>query len=91
MRKHARTRVSVRYGLFHTERVSVDRATGGLPVSEAMATPHELADYLHVTENRLAHDRCDGKGPRFVKYGKNVRYRWADVRVWEEAHLSPTA
>jgi excisionase family DNA binding protein len=47
-----------------------------------LASRVEVAAYLHLpvpTLNRWAH--C-GTGPKFIKVGRNTRYRWADVEQW---------
>lgn len=55
---------------------------------QALATPQELANYLggNTTVEQLAQYRYLGTGPRFIKVGKNVRYRWSDVEVWLDAN-----
>ena len=42
----------------------------------------------------LAHWRCQGRGPAFVKLGSRVAYRGADLNAWLEAQTvrpQPTA
>lgn len=51
-----------------------------------LATPAEVAEYLGTTVVRLARRRFDGNGPKFVKVGKSVRYRWSDVEEWINAN-----
>ncbi|MCK0091220.1 DNA-binding protein [Rhodococcus sp. F64268] len=53
----------------------------------ALATADELAEYLRTTTKKLAQDRYRGIGPRFVKHGRRVLYRWTDVYAWTEANL----
>jgi len=48
----------------------------GLP---ELATAAQVAVYLHVTEAALAQFRYKGEGPKFVKVGHKVLYRWVDV------------
>jgi hypothetical protein len=48
----------------------------------ALATPAEVAEYLHTTTASLAQDRYRGTGPRFIKRGRRVLYRWSDVVDW---------
>jgi predicted DNA-binding transcriptional regulator AlpA len=45
----------------------------------------ELSDFLGSTPGTLAQWRFHGKGPRFVKIGRNVRYRASDVNAWLDA------
>jgi hypothetical protein len=41
----------------------------------ALATPAEVAQYLHTTTAALAQDRYNGSGPKFIKRGGRVLYR----------------
>ncbi len=45
----------------------------------ALATPAEVAEYLHATSASIAQDRYRGTGPKFIKRGIRVLYRWSDV------------
>ena len=47
-----------------------------------LATPPGLAEYLHTTTASLAQDRYRGTGPKFIKRGSRVLYRWSDVLEW---------
>jgi hypothetical protein len=47
-----------------------------------LATPTEVALYLRRTVGTLANWRCRGMGPRYVKAGTRVGYRWSDVEAW---------
>lgn len=47
-----------------------------------LVTPAELADYLGTSTQRLARDRVNGTGPRYIRAGRTVRYRWSDVQAW---------
>ena len=48
--------------------------------------PKELAPVLGTSEAGLAQMRYRGTGPRFVKRGSRVLYRWSDVREYLEAN-----
>jgi hypothetical protein len=48
----------------------------------ALATPAEVAEYLHTTIASLAQIRYRGTGPKFIKRGSRVLYRWSDVVEW---------
>lgn len=55
---------------------------------EQLATPVDLSTYLKdVPEKTLAEWRSKGVGPRYLKVGRYVRYRWADIRAWEESRV----
>jgi hypothetical protein len=47
-----------------------------------VATPAEVAEYLHQSEASLAQDRYRGLGPKFIKHGRRVLYRWSDVYTY---------
>lgn len=38
-----------------------------------------MAKYLHTTVDALAQKRHLGNGPKFIKMGRKVLYRWSDV------------
>lgn len=50
-----------------------------------LATPGELADYTGGSVQTLAVWRMKGIGPKFIKMGRHVRYRWADIEAWLDA------
>jgi hypothetical protein len=52
----------------------------------SLATPEQVAEALYTTVARLAQDRYRGTGPRFIKHGRRVLYRWADVRAYLDAN-----
>ena len=41
-----------------------------------------MADYLRTTTAAVAQDRYKGTGPKFIKRGSRVLYRWSDVLEW---------
>lgn len=47
-----------------------------------MATPKELAEYLHRPLQTLANWRWQGKGPKCQRVGRGILYDWADVDEW---------
>ncbi len=49
---------------------------------QPLGDPSQVAAYLGVPELTLKEWRYKGKGPRFVKVGKHVRYRWPDIEDW---------
>lgn len=46
-------------------------------------TSKELAARLKIKENTLEVWRSIGKGPKYEKLGRMVRYRITDVEAWE--------
>lgn len=53
-----------------------------------LATPAEVAEFLHISEPSLAQDRYRGTGPRFIKHGRRVLYRWVDVESYLEQNTT---
>lgn len=51
-----------------------------------MLRPHEVADWLGTTTDRLAQARYKGNGPKFIKLGRSVYYTEAHLREWVEAN-----
>jgi hypothetical protein len=52
------------------------------PVLLELGTPADVAKYLHTTVESLAQKRYLGTGPKFIKAGHKVLYRWSDVLEW---------
>jgi predicted DNA-binding transcriptional regulator AlpA len=48
-------------------------------------TPRELAHFLGLSEQTLAQWRWLGKGPRWVKVGRHVRYPRRDTQEWMDS------
>lgn len=44
-----------------------------------------VAELLGTTVGTLAYWRYMGKGPKFIKLGRAVRYRESDVNAWLDA------
>lgn len=57
-----------------------------LPIPPDMdtATAEEVASVLDTSVAGLAQMRYRGTGPRFVRRGRRVLYRWSDVRRYLE-------
>ncbi len=53
--------------------------------THAYLTPSAAAEYLFVSPNTLANWRVLGQGPPFVKVGRAVRYRRADLDAFLES------
>jgi Helix-turn-helix domain len=51
----------------------------------AMVEAQAAAEMLGVQVSTLAAWRCRKKGPPYLKVGKGVRYRVADLNAWIEA------
>lgn len=51
-------------------------------------TRGELSQRLQIPVSTLNVWGCQGKGPRFAKFGRHVRYRLEDVEQWEDSQFS---
>jgi hypothetical protein len=47
-------------------------------VADDIATPKQVAEALNTSLMGLAQMRYRGTGPRFIKCGSRVLYRWSD-------------
>jgi len=56
------------------------------PAGLDVALPKEVAVVLDTTLDGLAQMRYRGTGPKFVKRGSRVLYRWSDVRAYLDAN-----
>ena len=52
-------------------------------------TTDELAERLSLPAETVKRWRKTGTGPRFIRVGRHVRYRLADVEAWEKSRLQP--
>jgi hypothetical protein len=52
------------------------------PEMPDLGTPGDVAEYLHTTVANLAQLRYNGRGPKFIKAGRRILYRWYDVADW---------
>jgi excisionase family DNA binding protein len=53
-------------------------------------SPAEAARRLGLKEGTLANWRWQRRGPRFLRVGRRVRYRLADIAAWIEAQTRTT-
>ncbi|MBD9652925.1 helix-turn-helix domain-containing protein [Ensifer sp. ENS09] len=47
----------------------------------------EAAAFCRLSESYLEKLRCKGNGPAFLKLGRRVRYRIADLIAWLETRI----
>lgn len=52
-----------------------------------LAMPEEVAEYLRTSPARLAQLRYKGSGPRFIRDGRRVLYKWVDVFEWVDGQV----
>lgn len=57
---------------------------------QRLLTPSDVATFVGVPEPTLAQWRYLKTGPAFIKVGKHVRYRVADVEAWLANHTVRT-
>ena len=55
-----------------------------------LLSPADLSALLEVDERTLAVWRVQRRGPDFVKLGRTVFYRRADILAWIELNVNPT-
>jgi excisionase family DNA binding protein len=55
--------------------------------SEGYLKPRDAAEYLQISTSTLAKLRVYGGGPKFVRWGKVIRYRREDVDAYMAARL----
>lgn len=58
------------------------RPAAGAPARVGLITPQELADYCGVPLGTVYQWSYRGSGPRGVKVGRHLRFRWPDVEAW---------
>jgi predicted DNA-binding transcriptional regulator AlpA len=59
--------------------------------SRALATPAEVAEHIRKPEATLRQWRYLNIGPKYLKIGRDVRYRWDDVEQWLDERASAAA
>lgn len=50
-----------------------------------LATAAQVADFLQISEAALAQNRYRGVGPKYIRHGRRIFYRWADVQAYLDA------
>lgn len=62
-----------------------------LAAPEPMLGRPALSEWLGVPEQTLAVWASQGKGPRYYRVGRHVRYRRSDVEAWLEQQSNTPA
>ena len=57
--------------------------------TERLLSPADVAGWIGVPVATLANWRSGGIGPAYLRVGRHVRYRGADVEAWLESRLVP--
>lgn len=61
-------------------------ATNDRSLHVYLLTPEQLADQWELSEQTLAHWRSEGRGPKFVRLGRSIRYHVDDLKAYIEAN-----
>ncbi len=51
-----------------------------------LLTTRETARFLKISKKTLERMRVEGRGPKFIKVGRNVRYRLDALHEWIETN-----
>lgn len=54
---------------------------------DELLTPEQVAEYRKTSVAVLAQERHHGRGPRYVRDGRRIRYRASDLAAYLEAQL----
>jgi hypothetical protein len=60
-----------------------------MDTAEEWMTRGELSARVKVPVQTLAQWASQGKGPRYARFGRHVRYAIADVVAWEREQFTP--
>jgi predicted DNA-binding transcriptional regulator AlpA len=52
-----------------------------------MVSRQQAADYLGITPQALSQMSVRHQGPRYVRVGRSIRYRRADLLAWIDSRL----
>lgn len=59
-----------------------------IAMPEKHLTVQDFAERVNVPEKTVYAWNSEGTGPRYMKIGRHVRYRLADVIAWENARYA---
>lgn len=62
-----------------------------MQTQKAILNTEEAAAFTGLSRGTLVTFRCRGKGPRFTRLGRSVRYKVADLEAYIEAGMVETA
>lgn len=55
-------------------------------VRDDIAFPDQVAEAMGISGDALKQMRYRGAGPKYIKVGSRVRYRWSDVQKYFDEH-----
>ena len=58
-------------------------------MTDRLLNEHETAEQLGISVNTLRTWRRQARGPRWIKLGRTVRYKPADLDQWLKANTHP--
>ena len=64
-----------------TDRASLDRASLAKEASPFL-TPEQTSFYLGISQRQLQVLRANGKGPRYRRHSRYIRYHIDDLDLW---------
>ncbi|WP_311209502.1 MULTISPECIES: helix-turn-helix domain-containing protein [unclassified Aeromicrobium] len=67
----------------------MDLKPGKNVLGTPLLTPADVGEHLRLSEKTLANWRCQGRGPAFLRVGRDIRYRPEDVLAWLEGEQIP--
>lgn len=50
--------------------------------TRALAGPEDVAKFMGVPLSTVYRWNTRGGGPRYIRVGRHVRYRWSDIEKW---------
>jgi len=54
---------------------------------QPLLTQRQASEMLALSERTVERLRCSGLGPKFVRCGRSIRYRVADLEEWIERRV----
>jgi predicted DNA-binding transcriptional regulator AlpA len=57
------------------------------PTEDRLLKASEAAEYIGRIPQVLSDWRRQGRGPRYVKHSRSVRYRRSDIEKWIDDHM----
>lgn len=56
-------------------------------VVDAVVDTYGAQQYIGASVGTLRNWRSQGRGPRYIRYGRAIRYRVSDLNKYVEAHM----
>lgn len=62
--------------------MTLDYMTSRTITLDELLTPEQVAKYRGTTTATLAQERHHGRGPKFIRDGRRIRYRASDIAAY---------